>query len=125
MTQGITVCDAGLQEINEDTHPVYIVVIDGHKESVVQEGVYTAPSSRDAKPRKVVVGSICTLRSDGGVEMRGKKEERGGVGRRRGEAGEKGTVVVNERVVEPSFLVEEEPEVCCGERPVLSIRLKG
>jgi hypothetical protein len=62
---------------------------------------------------------------DGGVEMRGEEEERGGMGRRRGEAGEEGTVVVYECVIEPSVLVEEEPEVCCGEGPVLSVCLKG
>jgi hypothetical protein len=36
MAQGVSVCNAGLEEIDEDSHPVDIVVIDGYKESVVQ-----------------------------------------------------------------------------------------
>ena len=44
---------------------------------------------------------------------------------REGKAGEEGAVVVDERVIEPSILVKKESKVCCGERPILSIRVEG
>ena len=44
---------------------------------------------------------------------------------RRGEAGEEGAVVVDEGIVQPSLRIQEAFEVCCGERPVLPIRVEG
>jgi len=44
---------------------------------------------------------------------------------RGGEAGEEGAVVVDEGIVQPSLRVQEAFEVCCGERPVLPIRVEG
>ena len=59
MAEGVQVCDGVLQDVG----------IDGYEKGIVQKGVDTVVGPRDTKPREIMVGSVCALGSDGGVEM--------------------------------------------------------
>jgi hypothetical protein len=84
------------QEVDIDTYPVCVAIIDGDTKVVVEKGVEAVSLWVDPKPRERVVAKKGAPWEDGRVEVRGEAEEGVCVGRRWREAGKEGAQSLNE-----------------------------
>ena len=125
VAQGVPVCDNVRLEVDIDTYPVCVAIIDGDTKVVVEKGVEAVSLWVDPKPRERVVAKKGAPWEDGRVEVRGEAEEGVCVGRRWREAGKEGAQIRDAGIVEPSGGGQYVEEIRRGVWPVLPVALEG
>ena len=125
MAEGVPIYNGTGPQVDEDAHPVGVIVVDRKAEVIEEERVDTATSRIYAEPRETTVALKGAAGSDGGVEVRGETEEGVRMGRRGGEGGKKGAEVVDGDVIEPTSGGDGVKEVRGGERPELVVVVEG